>query len=88
VTLASLRETLAVAGLGWKARGRPVNLQAGVSLLDEKLFRPAMIPGHHKITDLCLLGLTARHKGKTGTGSQLPTAQFEPVPVLRSAVSI
>jgi hypothetical protein len=60
----------------------------GVSLLDQKLFRPAVIPGHHKITDLCLLGLAVRHKGKTGRGSQLPTAQFDPVPVLRSAVSI
>lgn len=38
-----------------------------VSLLDEKLFRPAMIAGHQKITDVYLLGLAVRHKGKLAT---------------------
>ena len=34
-----------------------------VSLLDSELFRPAMIAGHQKITDVYLLGLAVRKKG-------------------------
>ena len=34
-----------------------------VSLLDGELFRPAMIAGHQKITDVYLLGLAVRKKG-------------------------
>lgn len=38
-----------------------------LSLLDEKLFRPQMIAGHRKITDVYLLGLAVRHRGKLAT---------------------
>ena len=38
-----------------------------VSLLDETLFRPEMIAGHQKITDVFLLGLARRHNGKLAT---------------------
>ena len=38
-----------------------------ISLLDEKLFRPRMIMGHQKITDVYLVGLVLRHKGKLAT---------------------
>ena len=38
-----------------------------VSLLDEKLFRPQMIVGHQKITDIYLLGLVVRQGGKLAT---------------------
>jgi len=38
-----------------------------VSLLDEKLFRPNMIPGHQKITDAYLLGLAVRQNGGLAT---------------------
>jgi toxin-antitoxin system PIN domain toxin len=36
---------------------------AEVSLLDAELFRPTMIAGHQKITDVYLLGLAVRKKG-------------------------
>ncbi|MBI3694554.1 MAG: PIN domain-containing protein [Acidobacteria bacterium] len=35
-----------------------------ISLLDEALFRSAMIPGHRSITDICLLALAVTHHGK------------------------
>ena len=38
-----------------------------VSLLDQKLFRPEMIGGHGKITDVYLLGLAVVHRGKLAT---------------------
>jgi len=38
--------------------------EAGVSLLDEGLFRPAMIAGHQALTDVYLLGLAVRRKGR------------------------
>lgn len=38
-----------------------------ISLLDESLFRPLAIMGHQKITDVYLLGLALRHKGKLAT---------------------
>jgi len=39
----------------------------GVSLLDESLFRAAMIAGHQKITDAYLLGLAVRQRGRLVT---------------------
>jgi uncharacterized protein len=39
----------------------------GVSLLDDKLFRPEYITGHQKVTDVLLVGLAVRHKGKLAT---------------------
>jgi toxin-antitoxin system PIN domain toxin len=38
-----------------------------VSLLDQTLFRPQFIADHQKITDVYLLGLALRHKGKLAT---------------------
>jgi toxin-antitoxin system PIN domain toxin len=38
-----------------------------VSLLDETLFRPRMMTGHQKITDVYLLGLAVRHGGRLAT---------------------
>ena len=38
-----------------------------VSLLDDTLFRPQMIAGHQKITDVYLLGLAFRHNGRLVT---------------------
>lgn len=38
-----------------------------VSLLDESLFRPALITGHQKITDAYLLGLAVRNHGRLAT---------------------
>jgi len=38
-----------------------------VSLLDEKLFRIALLPGHQKITDAHLLALAVHHRGKLAT---------------------
>jgi uncharacterized protein len=38
-----------------------------VSILDDTLFRPTMIAGHQKITDVYLLGLAVRHKGRLAT---------------------
>jgi uncharacterized protein len=38
-----------------------------VSLTDESLFRPTMITGHQKITDVYLLGLAVRNHGKLAT---------------------
>ena len=38
-----------------------------VSLLDDALFRPPMISGHRRITDVYLLGLTVRRQGKLVT---------------------
>ena len=38
-----------------------------VSLLDEGLFRTHLIPGHQKITDVYLLGLAVRRRGKLVT---------------------
>jgi uncharacterized protein len=38
-----------------------------VSLLDESLFRAEMIPGHQSVTDVYLLGLAVRRKGKLAT---------------------
>jgi predicted nucleic acid-binding protein len=38
-----------------------------VSLLDESIFRPELIPGHHAITDAYLLGLACRNGGKLVT---------------------
>ena len=38
-----------------------------VSLLDSRLFRPAMIGGHQKITDVYLLGLAVRKGGGLAT---------------------
>lgn len=38
-----------------------------VSLLDETLFRPQMIDSHQKITDVYLLGLALRHRGRLAT---------------------
>jgi hypothetical protein len=38
-----------------------------VSLLDESLFRTAMIGGHQKITDAYLLGLAVRNHGRLAT---------------------
>lgn len=38
-----------------------------VSLLENSLFRPQMITGHQKVTDVCLLGLAVRHHGKLVT---------------------
>jgi predicted nucleic acid-binding protein len=38
-----------------------------VSLLDESLFRPALIGGHQKITDAYLLGLAVRNHGRLAT---------------------
>jgi toxin-antitoxin system PIN domain toxin len=38
-----------------------------VSLMDESLFRAAMIGGHHKITDAYLLGLAVRNHGRLAT---------------------
>jgi toxin-antitoxin system PIN domain toxin len=38
-----------------------------VSLTDDSLFRPQMITGHQKITDVYLLGLAFRHNGKLAT---------------------
>jgi predicted nucleic acid-binding protein len=38
-----------------------------VSLLEEKLFRIALIPGHQKITDAHLLALAVRNRGKLAT---------------------
>jgi len=39
----------------------------GVSLLDEKLFRPEMIAGHQKITDIYLLGVAVHYRGRLAT---------------------
>lgn len=41
--------------------------EEGISLLDETLFRPQAIAGHQKITDVYLLGLALRNKGKLAT---------------------
>lgn len=41
--------------------------QDSVSLLDESLFRAAMIVGHQKITDAYLLGLAVRNHGRLAT---------------------
>lgn len=38
-----------------------------VSLLDEELFRPGVIAGHRNITDVYLMGLAVRHRGKLAT---------------------
>lgn len=38
-----------------------------VSLLDEALFRPQLISGHRRITDVYLLGLAVRRRGKLVT---------------------
>ena len=38
-----------------------------ISLLDPQLFRPAFIPGHQKITDVYLLALAVRHRGRLAT---------------------
>jgi len=38
-----------------------------VSLLDAQSFRPAMIAGHQKITDVYLLGLAVRNHGRLAT---------------------
>lgn len=38
-----------------------------VSLIDESLFRPPMIGGHQKITDVYLLGLAVRNHGRLAT---------------------
>jgi hypothetical protein len=38
-----------------------------VSLLDKSLFRPAIILGHQKITDVHLLGLVVRRGGRLAT---------------------
>lgn len=38
-----------------------------VSLLDETLFRPRVIAGHQKITDVYLLALAFRNKGRLAT---------------------
>ena len=38
-----------------------------VSLLDDKLFRPTVIMGHQKITDVYLLGLAVQHNGELAT---------------------
>jgi len=38
-----------------------------VALIDDQLFRPAMIGGHQKITDAYLLGLSVRHHGRLAT---------------------
>jgi len=38
-----------------------------VSLLDDNLFHSTMIAGHQKITDIYLLGLAVRRKGKLAT---------------------
>ena len=38
-----------------------------VSLLDEKLFRIALLPGHQKITDAHLLALAVRNRGRLVT---------------------
>ena len=39
----------------------------GPSLLDEKLFRAAMLEGHQKITDIYLLGMAVHHGGRLAT---------------------
>jgi toxin-antitoxin system PIN domain toxin len=41
-----------------------------VSLLDEALFRPSMITGHKKVTDVYLLGLAVRNHGRLATFDQ------------------
>ncbi len=41
--------------------------ETAVSLLDATLFRPAMISGHKKVTDIYLLGLTVRRQGVLAT---------------------
>ena len=38
-----------------------------MSLTDESLFRPSMIAGHQKITDVYLLGLAVRNHGHLAT---------------------
>lgn len=38
-----------------------------VSLLDEALFRPQLIPGHQAVTDIYLLGLAVRRHGRLAT---------------------
>jgi toxin-antitoxin system PIN domain toxin len=38
-----------------------------VSLLENALFRPKMITGHQKVTDVYLLGLAVRHDGRLAT---------------------
>jgi hypothetical protein len=38
-----------------------------VSLLDDSLFQPQMIAGHQRITDVYLLGLAVRRKGRLAT---------------------
>jgi toxin-antitoxin system PIN domain toxin len=38
-----------------------------VSLLESALFRPKMITGHQKVTDVYLLGLAVRHDGRLAT---------------------
>ena len=38
-----------------------------VSLLDEALFRASLITGHQKITDVYLLGLAVRRRGRLAT---------------------
>jgi uncharacterized protein len=38
-----------------------------VSLTDETLFVPGMLPGHRQLTDVYLLGLAARHNGCLAT---------------------
>jgi hypothetical protein len=38
-----------------------------LSLLDQTLFHPQMIPSHQQITDVYLLGLAVRHRGRLAT---------------------
>lgn len=49
-----------------------------VTLLDESLFRTAMLGGHQKITDAYLLGLAVRNHGRLATFDRsIPTRAVE-----------